>query len=152
MPPQHHKLLFYRPPLGPNLKGQFWDIHFRGYGRVRLRRPTFAPLESWRMTYNHLSMQSLPYLPLVDRNFNVKLCSKFELPEWNYCGPWGRKIVPIEISTEHFFSTSIHLIGLPCTVLAQSTFVPDRRRDRWPAHNRQSQRSVIIINSQYRFA
>ena len=93
-----------------------------------------------------------PWLP----NLNTKFCSICRrwagIPKSNYgpsirphpiwgggCYGWpiGSKIVPIEMSSPHSYSTSIHTTGLPCTVWSQYTT--------WQTDDRQSNRNRPVI-------
>ena len=62
----------------------------------------------------------LLHLPPFGRNCNVKLW--FDPQFWGLGWSWrGSKIVQIEISSPHFYLTSIHTKGLSCTIWPQYT-------------------------------
>ena len=101
---------------------------------------------------NTSQYKGLLYLPPFCRNSNVKLLIRPLPPNptsvWGLRWTWGSKMVPIEISTPHSYSTSIHTLG---TIHNAADFVcetgqiesrvnptpsdPFRKQSRVKAHN-----------------
>ena len=64
------------------------------------------PLESPPTTSQYLSIQSFAQSAAVRPEYNVKLRPEFDPQFWG--GARGPKMVQIEMSSPHFYATSIH--------------------------------------------
>ena len=125
---QYFKLLLHLLPFGHNLMGKFWDPQLRW---VKWRRWSgFAPIESPPTTSKYLSIKVLHYLLPF---FPIKLCPQppDSSPVGGKGGPSESKMASIEMSTPHSYSTSIHTIGLSCSVWSQYTTWQTTEQTQW---------------------
>ena len=83
----------------------------------------FVPFKSPLTIPNTFQYKLVLYLPPFGRNSNVKFWSPNSNPArfGGYGGSMGSKMAPIEMSSPYSYSTSIHTIGLSCTIWPQCT-------------------------------
>ena len=88
-----------------------------------------TPIESPPTTSQYLSIQSFALSAAVWPQFHCQVMApQFDPHFWGMFGwTYWSKIVPIKISSKHSCSTSVHAIGLSCTVWPQYTM---RQTDR----------------------
>ena len=101
----------------------------------------FVPIEKAHpLLPNASQCKVLLYLPPLGRNSKDILCptnSTHQVPVWGVRVDLGyRKWSPVEISSPHSYSTSIHTIGLSCTVWPQHTRRLTERQTRDSVWNR----------------
>ena len=94
----------------------------------------------------------LLYLPPFGRNSNVNFFNPIRPQFGDYGGPRGSKMAPIEISSPHSYSASMHTIDLSCTVRPPADRqTTDRHSDRnrppmqW--HRRPKKVSHVIVTA-----
>ena len=101
-------------------RGSFEIPNFTGQKSVSGLR--FAPIISPPTPSQYLGIQSFALSAVIWPQFQCKgLNPKFNPPFGRVRVDLASKMVPIEISSPHSYSTSIHTIGLSCTVWPQYT-------------------------------
>ena len=112
------KVLLHLQPFEHNFKVEFWDPQFWGLWSVR--GSGFEPIESQPTTSQYISIQRFA---LCRRLAGISMSNTPPLlqfdPVWG--GLRASKMVPIKMSAPHSNSTSLHTIGLSCTVSPQYT-------------------------------
>ena len=126
------KVLLHLLPFCCNLNG--WVLRSTILGARALG---FVTIKSPPTTSQY---KMLLYLTRLGWNSNVKLSPfQFDSPFWGLGWTYGSKMLPIEMSSPHSYSTSIHTIGPSCTIWLQyTTWETDRPsqsdRNRPPMH------------------